>query len=283
MSNPIPPQVPACYRHPDRPAYVGCTRCGRPVCPECMRSAAVGHQCVECVQAAGYAMPPAVAVSRRSVASGNGVPVITYALIAANVAVFLLQIASAGLRSQLVLVPALVAHNGEYYRLVSSAFVHFGLVHILFNMYALYVLGPPLERNLGRLRFSAIYGLSALGGSVMVYLFSPLMAQTAGASGAIFGLFGATLVAARRLNLDVRWLIGLVVINLVITFGFPGVSWQGHIGGLIVGTAVAAAYVYAPRATQAAVSVAVTALFAALIVWRTGAIMDAMAQMIGLR
>ena len=248
-----------------------------------MRSAAVGQQCVDCVHAAAAAAPPIVAAPRRGVATGSGVPVITYVLIAANVAVFLLQIASAGLRSQLVLVPALVAHNGEYYRLVSSAFVHFGLVHILFNMYALYVLGPPLERSLGRLRFAGLYGLSALGGSVMVYLFSPLVAQTAGASGAIFGLFGATLVAARRLNLDVRWLIGLVVVNLVITFGFPGVSWQGHIGGLIVGTLVAAVYVYAPRLVQVTVSVAVLVIFAALIFWRTSAIMDLMAQMIGLR
>lgn len=248
-----------------------------------MRSAAVGHQCVECVQAAACATPPIVAAPRRPAPSASGVPVVTYALIAANVAVFLLQIASAGLRSRLALVPALVAHDGEYYRLVSSAFVHFGLVHILFNMYALYLLGPPLERSLGRLRFTALYALSALGGSVMIYLFSPLMTQTAGASGAIFGLFGATLVAARRLNLDVRWLIGLVVINLVITFGFPGVSWQGHIGGLITGALVAAAYVYAPRLVQAGVSAALLVCFAILVFWRTGAIMDLMAEMIGLR
>jgi len=248
-----------------------------------MRSAAVGHQCVECVQAAAYAAPPIVAAPRRSAVAGGGIPVVTYAMIAANVLVFLLQIGNAGLRSQWALVPALVAHDGEYYRLVSSAFVHFGLVHILFNMYALYVLGPPLERHLGWLRFAALYGLSALGGSVMVYLFSPFMGQTAGASGAIFGLFGATLVAAKRLYLDVRWLIGLVAVNLAISFGVPGISWQGHIGGLIVGTLLAAVYVYAPRAVQVGVSVAVTALFAVLISWRTGVIMDAMAQMIGLR
>lgn len=274
MSYPPGPQVPACYRHPDRPAYVGCTRCGRPVCPECMRGAAVGHQCVDCVQVATQAAP-AIATTRT--------PVVTYALVAVNAAVFALQIADAGLQSRLALVPALVAHDGEYYRLVSSAFVHFGLVHILFNMYALYVLGPPLERSFGRLRFAALYALSALGGSVMVYLFSPWAAQTAGASGAIFGLFGATLVAARRLNLDVRWLIGLVVINLVITFGFPGVSWQGHVGGLIVGTVVAALYVYAPRLVAASAGTALLALFAILIYWRTGAIMDLMAEMIGRR
>ena len=140
--------------------------------------------------------------------------------------------------------------TGDYYRLLTSGFIHYGIVHILFNMYALYILGPPLERHLGRLRFAALYFLSLLGGSVMVYLFSPLGAATGGASGAVFGLFGATFVAARRLNLDVGWLVGLIAVNLVITFTVPDISWQGHIGGLITGALVAAALVYAPRANR---------------------------------
>lgn len=269
MSYPYPPQYPAppaCYRHPDRPALVGCSRCGRPVCPECMRSAAVGHQCVDCVQA-GLAATP-----RRAAAVGTEMPLVTYALIAVNVAVFVLQIALPGLKRVLSLWPPAVA-TGEYYRLVSSVFMHYGIVHIGFNMWALYVLGPALERHLGRARFGALYGLSALGGSVVVYLFSPLESATAGASGAIFGLFGATLVASKRLNLDVRWLVTLIAINLVITFSFPGVSWQGHIGGLITGAAIGAAYVYAPAAhrtlVQVGASLGVLVVFAALIAWRS--------------
>jgi hypothetical protein len=159
-----------------------------------MRSAAVGHQCVDCVQAAAYSIPPA-----RTAAGGilrQGLPVVTYSLIAANVAVFVMQIARPGLVARLALQPASIAVLDQYYRLVTSAFMHYGLVHILFNMWALYVLGPPLEQHLGRLRFAVLYSLSLLGGSVVVYLFSPLNAATAGASGAIFGLFGATLVAA---------------------------------------------------------------------------------------
>lgn len=277
-----PSGPPVCYRHPDRQTAVSCTRCGRPVCPECMRSAAVGHQCVDCVQAAAYSVPPA-----RTAAGGilrQGTPVVTYALIAANVAVFILQTASRTLTYKLGLFPVAVA-GGQYYRLLTSAFMHYGLVHILFNMWALYVLGPPLEQHLGRLRFGVLYLLSALGGSVVVYLFSPLNAATAGASGAIFGLFGATLVAAKRLNLDVRWLIGLIVINLVITFTFPGISWQGHIGGLITGALVAAVYVYAPRGqrtlVQAGFSVGLLAVFVALVSWRTNEIIDLVAGATG--
>lgn len=288
MTMPYPAQSPAgppaCYRHPDRQAAVSCTRCGRPVCPECMRSAAVGHQCVDCVQAAAASVPTA-----RTPAGGllrDGAPLVTYALIAANVLVFVLQMSSRALQYKLSLFPVAVA-GGQYYRLLTSAFMHYGIVHILFNMWALYVLGPPLERHLGRLRFAALYLLSALGGSVVVYLFSPLNAATAGASGAIFGLFGATLVASKRLNLDIRWLVGLIVINLVITFTVPGISWQGHVGGLVTGALVAAVYVYAPRAqrtlVQAGFSIGLLAVFAVLVSWRTNEIIDMAAQMSGRR
>lgn len=280
MTTPYPQQMPAgppaCYRHPDRPAYVGCNRCGRPVCGDCMRSAAVGHQCPDCVQAAAAAAP------RVRVRSG-ATPVVTYTLIAVNVAVFLLELFIPESQSRLSLWPPAVA-GGDYYRLVTSAFVHYGIVHILFNMYALYVLGPPLEQHLGRWRFATLYGLSALGGSVVVYLFSPLAANTAGASGAIYGLFGATFVAAKRLNLDVRWLVGLIVLNLVITFTLPGISWQGHLGGLFTGALIAAVFVYLPRtAAQIGVSLSVLAAFLALISWRTTVLVDQFGAMLSHR
>ena len=129
-----------------------------------------------------------------------------------------------------------------------------------------------------RLRFAALYGLSALGGSVLVYLVAPISAATAGASGAVFGLFGATFVVARRLNLDIKWLLILIAANLVITFTVPGVSWQGHLGGLITGALIAAAYVYAPKdnrnLVQAAVTIAALVVFGGLIVWRTADLLD---------
>ncbi len=272
MTFPYPPQTPAgtptCYRHPDRQTYIACTRCGRPVCPECMRSAAVGQQCVDCVAAAAQSVPQPV----RGGLIRVGAPLVSYALIAMNVAVFLVQLSSSTVVYRLALVPLFVAAGG-YYRLFTSAFAHYGLLHLLFNMYALYVLGPPLERHLGRVRFAVLYGLSALGGSVLVYLFSAVNAPTVGASGAVFGLFGATFVASKRLNLDVRWVVGLIAINLVLTFSVPGISWQGHLGGLITGSLVAAALVYAPRAHRttvaAGVCIGLLILFGILIAART--------------
>ncbi|MCI4673957.1 rhomboid family intramembrane serine protease [Candidatus Mycolicibacterium alkanivorans] len=279
MSIPYTPQTPAeaptCYRHPDRQTFVRCTRCQRPICPECMRSAAVGHQCVDCV-AAG-----AQSVRRVKTAFGgvqrSTMPVVSYALIAVNVVMFVLQKTVPGLQRELVLWAPAVA-GGEYYRLVTSAFMHYDILHLLFNMWALYIVGPPLEQWLGRLRFGALYALSALGGAVLVYLISPISAATAGASGAVFGLFGATFVVARRLNLDVKWVVGLIAINLVITFSLPNISWQGHVGGLITGALIAAAYVYAPRDSrtlvQAGVTIATLVVFGGLIVWRTADLLD---------
>jgi membrane associated rhomboid family serine protease len=133
--------------------------------------------------------------------------------------------------------------------------------------------GPPLEAALGRLRYTALYLLSALGGSVLVFLLASLGAATAGASGAVFGLFGAAFVVGRRLRVDVRWIVALIVVNLVITVVAPNISWQGHLGGLVTGAVVAAAYVYAPPTSRVAVqigaTVAVLAVFTALIWWRT--------------
>ena len=267
--------APTCYRHSDRTTYVQCTRCQRYICPECMRDAAVGHQCAECVgEAAKTVRQPRTAVGGRQYGAK---PVVTYTLIAVNVALFFLETVSPTLQSELVLRSPAVA-DGDLYRLLTSAFMHYGITHLLFNMYALFVVGPPLEAWLGRLRFTALYVLSALGGSVLVYLLSPLNAATAGASGAVFGLFGAWFVVGKRLNLDVRWVIGLIVINLAFTFVIPllggqNISWQGHIGGLVTGAVVAAAYAYAPRERrtliQISATVALLVLFALLIWWRT--------------
>jgi membrane associated rhomboid family serine protease len=241
-----------------------------------MRSAAVGHQCLDCVNE-GVKSVQATRTQFGGVAR-TGAPILTYALIAVNVVMFVLQMVSGNLEKELTLWPPGVAAHDQYYRLVTSMFLHYGAMHLLFNMWALYVVGPPLEQWLGRLRFGALYALSGLGGSVLVYLLSPLNTATAGASGAIFGLFGAIFVVARKLNLDVRMIAAVVVINLVFTFAGPAlgtgaISWQGHVGGLITGAGIAAAYVYAPRArrtaVQVGVSVAVLLAVLALIAWRS--------------
>lgn len=276
----IPAETQTCYRHPDRVTYVRCSRCNRNICPECMRNAAVGHQCVECVNAGARTVrQPKTQFGGRPSAT----PTVTYTLIAVNVLMFVLQTMSRDVQSELVLHSGAVAANGDLYRLVTSAFLHYGITHLLFNMWALYVVGPALEAALGRLRFGALYFLSALGGSVLVYLASPVNAATAGASGAIFGLFGATFVVGKRLNLDVRWVTVIIGLNLVFTFVIPlissvNISWQGHLGGLITGAVVAAAYAYAPQKSrnlvQAGVTVAILVLFAVLIWWRTAYLME---------
>jgi membrane associated rhomboid family serine protease len=282
MANPPGPSVdqgvdrsvPTCYRHPGRETYVSCVRCGRPACPDCLRSAAVGQQCVECIRDSHRGTRQASAPFGGKVA---GQPVVTWTLIALNVLVYVVELintnlvvndgAMTGLHG-----PAIGVADGQWYRLLSSAFIHeppsggFGILHIVFNMWALYVVGPSLERLLGRSRFLTIYLVSALGGSVLFYLLAKPGAVAFGASGAIFGLFGAWFVVARRLNLDARMIIGLIVINLVISFTFAGIAWQAHIGGLIAGSALTAAYVYAPRKNRTLIQVAATVGLVALLV-----------------
>jgi membrane associated rhomboid family serine protease len=276
VSVPSTPQAtPTCYRHPDRGTYVRCARCNRYICPECMNDAAVGHQCTECVGAGAKTVrQPRTSFGGREYGQR---PVVTYALIAVNVLMFVLDTVLPTMQSELVLRAPAVA-DGDWYRLLTSAFMHYGPAHLLLNMWALYVVGPPLEKWLGRLRFTSLYLLSALGGSVLVYLLAPFEAWTAGASGAVFGLFGASFVVGKRLNLDVRWVVGLIAINLAFTFVIPlmggqNISWQGHVGGLVTGAVVAAAYVYAPRERrtlfQVSTTVAILAVFVLLIWWRT--------------
>jgi membrane associated rhomboid family serine protease len=235
-----------------------------------MRDAAVGHQCAECVSAGAKSVPqPRVRSGGRW---GSTTPVITFVLIAINVLAFVVQTASSRVEADFVMWSPAVAH-GELYRLLTSAFLHSGITHILFNMFALFVVGPPLEIWLGRTRFVALYLLSALGGSVLIYLFSPLNVPTLGASGAVFGLFAATFVVGRKVNVDIRWVVIMIAINLVITFTVPSISWQGHLGGLATGGVVALAYAYAPAKNripvQVGATVALIVLFAALIWWRT--------------
>jgi membrane associated rhomboid family serine protease len=157
-----------------------------------------------------------------------------------------------------------VAHD-QWYRLLTSAFLHepglsgFGPAHIIFNMWA-------LEQMLGRLRFLAVYVLSALGGSVLYFYFAPPNQSALGASGAIFGLFGAWFVLSRRLGLDSRGIVFLIVLNLAISFAVPSIAWQDHLGGLITGAALTAAYAYAPRQHRALVQLGATLIVVAVLV-----------------
>ena len=175
---------------------------------------------------------------------------------------------------QLELVPSRVADFGEYWRLIGAAFLHVGLLHLLFNMVALAFVGPALERVFGHWRFLALYLLAAFGGSVSVYLFGEPSLGVAGASGAIYGLFAACVIVLRDLGLDPRTMLVTIAINLAISFA-PGISLLGHLGGLIVGGLTALALVHAPRgANRTAVQIlamsGLLAVMVGLVAYRTG-------------
>jgi len=270
--------VPTCYRHAGRETYLSCTRCGRPACPECLRSAPVGQQCVECIKEGGRTVRQPAGVFGGRAVSGA---VVTWTLVALNVAFYLVEWVYPRIVNYLDLVglavdPTIhqvvgVAH-GQEYRLLTSAFLHepgfsgFGPAHIIFNMWALILVGPALERVLGRVRFITLYLVSALGGAVLFYLIAPVSEPSLGASGAIFGLFGAWFVLARRLKVDARAIVFLIVLNLVLGFVVSGIAWQAHVGGLISGGLLTAAYAYAPRKNRALVQAGATVLLVAIMV-----------------
>lgn len=272
---PYPPGHPgggalACARHPDRPTRLQCTRCGRPACPDCLREASVGSQCVDCVAEGARSTPRWRTVAG---AARVGRPVVVPVLIAVNVAIFVLTVVAAGsvsdnydsaLFEQTWLVPALVA-DGQWWRLLTSGFLHFGLLHLAFNMFAMWVIGREVETVLGRWRLLAVYLVSLLGGSAAVMLFSGAGTAVAGASGAVFGLMGALAVLLYRLRMPAGQAIGLIVINIVLSLVIPGISLTAHLGGLVVGAATTAALVYLPHRQRPAVQAAAVGGVAVLV------------------
>ncbi|MCQ6552143.1 rhomboid family intramembrane serine protease [Streptomyces sp. C10-9-1] len=253
-------ELPRCYRHPERETGIRCTRCERPICTECMISASVGFQCPECVRTgSGTGHSPGASMPR-TLAGGavaSDPRLVTKVLVGLNAAVFLLTLVLGDqLVHRLTLIggaydPQLrdvvgVAADGEWYRLVTSVFLHQEIWHIFFNMLLLWWLGGPLEQALGRVRFLALYLVSGFAGSALTYLIAAPQQGSLGASGAVYGLFGATVVLMRRMRQDLRPVVVLLAINLVITFVAPGIAWEAHVGGLVAGAAIAYGMVHAP-------------------------------------
>ena len=257
-----------CYRHPDRQSFIHCQRCGRTICPQCQTQAAVGVQCPECVREGRQQ----VAASRpgllsRLIGSGS-TPIVTYALIAACVVLYIAQWVSGGaLTNAWLLDPSAIA--SQPWRLITSEFLHSTafIPHLLFNMYALFIFGPPLERFLGKARYLALYLLGAIGASVGVVLIYQLWVATdhassswlggllrpalaVGASGAIFALMGALLVLRKAMGLHLTQILIVVLVNVAFGFIAPGIAWEAHLGGLGVGAAIGGVYLATRRPGQ---------------------------------
>lgn len=265
-------QAVCCYRHPQRETGISCVRCERPICPECMISASVGFQCPECVRGGGQGssggpVPAGHAVRDarpRTIAGGaltDDPRLLTKILIGVNLAVWFMALA---VGDRFINALDLVGRvydpgstslvgvaEGQWYRLLTAVFLHQQPIHIAFNMLSLWWLGGPLEAALGRARYLTLYLLAGLGGSALSYLLAAQNQPSLGASGAIFGLLGATAVLMRRLRYDMRPVIALLVLNLFFTFTWSNISWQAHVGGLVVGTVVAYGMVHAPREKRA--------------------------------
>lgn len=269
------PAAPGCYRHPDRPTRISCQRCNRPICPECMNPSSVGFQCPECVkQGQRQTRQAQLPYGGTRSADPRRTTIVLMALnLAVLVGVMLTGGAFGRLFNLLAITPLGYCENGGYvvstvraectaqmgawtagvsngawWQLLTSAFTHSELLHIAFNMFALWILGPQLERLLGRARFLALYLVSALAASAFVMLFSNPFVSTVGASGAIFGMFGAFLLVARKHGGNVRQILILLGVNVAITVvGSSVISWQGHLGGFVGGVAVTAALIHLPK------------------------------------
>jgi membrane associated rhomboid family serine protease len=255
-----------CYRHPDRRSFVLCQRCGRTICPQCQTQAAVGVHCPECVKEGRASVGRRPSTLRGAVRSTKDQPVVTWSIIGLCAVIFVLQLLPNSPVTDALLYYAPYTY-AQPWRMITALFVHSptSFLHILFNMYSLFVIGPILERMLGRIRFLALYLLSGLGGSVAVLLIAP-GAPVVGASGAIFGLLGAFFVIQRKLGGNTLQVLIVIGLNLVIGFIVPGVAWQAHLGGLIVGAAVALVYLRTRRADQRTLQIIwTTGIFVALV------------------
>jgi membrane associated rhomboid family serine protease len=248
-----------CYRHPGRETNVQCSNCGRPICPDCMTVTPVGMRCPECAR-------ERTRVKRIRPGLQAGQAPATYALIAINVIAFIAEIGSGAslgpsfeaggsvFREGSLYGPAVA--DGEWYRLVTAGFLHAGILHIAFNMFALYILGTLLEPGIGTPRFLAVYFVSLLAGSFGALLLTP-DAHTVGASGAVFGLMSAAFIVARHRGVEqLAGQIGIyIIINIVFTIGVSNISVGGHFGGLIGGALCAFLIVFAERRARRPVEV----------------------------
>lgn len=248
-----------------------------------MREASVGFQCPECVSRGQASVRQPRTLAGGAVSSNVGA--VTLAIIAINIAAQLVVMATGGARDpnqsdffRWGWLSGIQVADGDYWRLLTAAFLHGGYLHIALNMYALYLFGPYVEQTLGRVRYIATYLTLAIGSSVLVYLLTDPLTPTIGASGAVFGLFGLALIFLIRTRQNINGMLILLAINGFISLQ-AGISWQGHLGGFITGLLLGLVFAYAPRERrtliQAGAFVVLWALFVAAVSWRTDELVGA--------
>lgn len=247
-----------------------------------MREASVGFQCPDCVTQGQAAVRQPRTLAGGAISTNVGI--VTFVIIGINLAAHLLVMATGGVRGSRIFDAGAMlglavydgelhgVANGEWWRLITAAFLHGGLLHLAFNMYALYLFGPFVEDTLGRWRYIATYATLAIGSSVFVYALTDHRVSTVGASGAVFGLFGLALIFLIRTKQNITGMLVLLAINGFISLG-AGISWQGHLGGFLTGLALGLVFAYAPRERRTPIHVGafvlLWAVFFAAIIWRT--------------
>jgi membrane associated rhomboid family serine protease len=254
----LPPASPqACYRHPDRPTRLACSQCGRLICVECSRDAVVGQKCPECTTPEHRTR----VIPARAITTGRRAAPVTWALIGINILIFAATHLSSGFGDEVYARGAqhpVLVDAGEWWRLLTAMFLHSGVLHLLFNMYALWLFGPVLERRFGGVSYAALYLAGGVGGG-MLYQLLAADGWAVSASGAIFGLLGALLAASyrqrhTRAGAAVFGQLGvLLAINLALPLFMRNIAWQAHVGGLIAGIIIAFAWDHMPLAGRAAV------------------------------
>ncbi|QMU66850.1 rhomboid family intramembrane serine protease [Streptacidiphilus sp. P02-A3a] len=243
-------RLPDCYRHPGRETGVSCTRCERPVCPECRVSASVGFHCRECVQGGQASVrAPRTEFGGRAVRDRA---LVTKILIGINVVVWGLQYLISSTALDHLYMQGQLVGQGQWYRMITSVFFHTAILHIGMNMWSLWVIGPALEQLLGRWRYLGLYLVSGLAGSALQLIVAPDV-WALGASGAIFGLLGALVALQRKRGYQLGPILAIIFVNLLATFAIPGISWEAHVGGLVAGAVIGFGLAHAPERNRALV------------------------------
>lgn len=241
------PGFVGCYRHPDRMTGISCQRCRKPICGECMNTASVGFQCPKCIGRGQATTRPARTLFGASLSPGSSRA--TYALMGILGAVFVLDLVTRGLATQLLAMGNVAVASGQFWRLVTAAFTSGGFLGVLMNLLVLYIAGRAIETALGSWRFVFLYLAAGLGGMTLFFVLAPWSSATVGATSALVGLLAANAIGKLKTGESIPGDVGLLILLVLyaVLVGFFSFGWIGLIGGIAVGALSGAILAYAPR------------------------------------